>query len=127
MRLDMRTRKALVENLLKRYKRSGKNAKGKLLDEFVATTGFNRCYARRVLRDGHKPTNSSVPSDFVSVKPGRKKKYTLDILLPLKKIWGILNFPCGKRLVAAMAEMLKALHKHGEFHPADPLKAKLIK
>ncbi len=60
LELDMRTRKAVVKRLQARYKRSRKKTKAKLLDEFVALTGYNRCYARRVLRQGHKESISTV-------------------------------------------------------------------
>lgn len=114
----MRTRKALVDNLMKRYKRSGKKAKSKLLDEFIATSGFNRCYARRVLRLGHKQMNNpSRPLAILPVRQGRKKKYTQNILEALKKIWGILNFPCGKRLVPFLPEILRVLDRCGELLP----------
>jgi hypothetical protein len=111
-RLDMRTRKVLVDQLMERYRRSGKKAKGKLLDEYIALTGYNRCYARRVLRKGHKI--SGAPGHG----PGRKKKYGPDILAAVKKIWGILTFLCGKRLAAAMKETLAALERFKEIRLA---------
>lgn len=128
MRLDMRTRKGLVGNLVKRYKRSSKKAKSKLLDEFIATTGFNRCYATRVLRLGHKQMNDPCrPLVILPLRQGRKKKYTQNILDALKKIWGILNFPCGKRLVPFLPEILRVLDRCGELRPTkevgDNLKA----
>ncbi len=113
LRLDMKTRKVLVDKLMARYRRSGKKAKGKLLDEYIALTGYNRCYARRVLRNGHK--KSSEPCRG----PGRKKKYGPGVVAALKKIWGILNFLCGKRLVAAMPDMLVSLERSGEIR-LDP-------
>jgi hypothetical protein len=30
---------------------------------------------------------------------GRKPVYTEEVMAPLTKIWAILNFPCGERLV----------------------------
>jgi hypothetical protein len=52
MGMDMRTRKTVVKEAAKRYRRARKKDKGRLLDEFVALTGYNRCYAARVLRGG---------------------------------------------------------------------------
>ena len=111
----MRTRKVLVVKLMWRYQRCSKKAKGRLLDEYIALTGYNRCYARRVLRNGHK--KSSVPCQG----PGRKKKYGPGVLAALKKIWAILNVPCGKLLVAAMKDVLEALEKSREIriNPKD--------
>jgi hypothetical protein len=50
MGMDMRTRKPVVNETAERYRRTRKKDKGRLLDEFVALTGYNRCYAARVLR-----------------------------------------------------------------------------
>jgi hypothetical protein len=52
MGMDMRTRKTVVKEAAKRYRRARKKDKGRLLDEFVAFTGYNRCYAAHVLRGG---------------------------------------------------------------------------
>ena len=50
MRLTMAERKAVVEVTAGGYRRSGKKEKGRILDEFTQETGYNRSYARQVLR-----------------------------------------------------------------------------
>ena len=54
MGLDMKTSKTLVKEVARRYRRARKKDKWRFLDEFVALTGYNRCYAARVLRDSDK-------------------------------------------------------------------------
>ena len=49
MGLDMKTKKKLSEETAKRYYAAGKKQKTKILDEFIATTGYNRKYAIHVL------------------------------------------------------------------------------
>ena len=122
LEVDMRTRKVLVAKLQDRYRRAGKGAKGKLLDEFVALTGYNRCYARRVLRKGHQECRKG---SLIGGSQGRPKKYSRDVLGSLKKIWGVLNFACGKRLVAMMKEMVSVLEKWGELHCTKDVKTLL--
>ncbi len=46
----MSERKSVTEATAWRYRRSGKKGKGLILDEFVQVTGYNRAYARHVLR-----------------------------------------------------------------------------
>ena len=121
----MRTRKALVESFIARYKKYNKKAKSKLLNGFIEATGYNRCYARRVLRVGHKQRKSPGPSGPLITGRGRKKFYTPDILAALKKIWHILRFACGKRLIPAMPEMIRVLEKFGEIHFSGEIKKKL--
>ena len=50
MGLDMKTRKKLTEETAKRYCTAGKKQKSKIIDEFTATTGYNRKYAIHILK-----------------------------------------------------------------------------
>ena len=50
MGLDMKTKKKLSEETAKRYCTAAKKQKTKILDEFIATTGYNRKYAIHVLK-----------------------------------------------------------------------------
>lgn len=54
MKMDMRTRKTLVKEAAKRYRRAGKKDKGRLLDEFVDLNSYSRCYAAGVLSGAEK-------------------------------------------------------------------------
>lgn len=51
MGLDMKMKKKLSEETEKRYCMAGKKQKTKILDEFVATTKYNRKYAIHVLKN----------------------------------------------------------------------------
>jgi hypothetical protein len=57
-RVSMVTRNELVEAIAARYARSNRAAKARILDEFVAVTGFHRKHAVRLLRGG-VPTGQS--------------------------------------------------------------------
>jgi hypothetical protein len=46
----MKQRQAVTKVTAKRYGEAGKKEKQQMLDEFCRTTGYNRCYARWVLR-----------------------------------------------------------------------------
>jgi len=45
----MKERKVLTKVLCERYRRASKKDKGKILDEMVETTEYNRCYPRAPL------------------------------------------------------------------------------
>jgi len=47
--LTMRYRKAVTTEVQDRYKKSTKKKKGTILNEFIATTGYNRTCAARIL------------------------------------------------------------------------------
>ena len=50
MSLSLKERRAVVREVSKRYKKAKKKEKGRILDEFVKLTGYNRCYAAYLLR-----------------------------------------------------------------------------
>ena len=55
-RLSMATRSELVEAIIERYRSSDRADKQRILDEFVAVTGYHRKHAIRVLcRPEKKP------------------------------------------------------------------------
>ena len=51
MRLTMKQRQAVTSVTHERYRKAGKKEKQQILDEFCATTGYSRGYARFVLRN----------------------------------------------------------------------------
>jgi len=42
--IEMKLRKEISKAVVKRYKKSSKKEKGKILDEFTKITGYNRSY-----------------------------------------------------------------------------------
>ena len=95
MRLNMNERRTLVKVFVEKYRQARKKDKGILLDEFIELTGYSRSYASRALRD------------FKMVRAVRKKRpariiYDADVRLALEKVWTVLDYVCGKRLVAVL-------------------------
>jgi hypothetical protein len=120
----MKTRKAVTKEVRHRYRVARKKSKGVLLDEFVALTGYNRCYASRVLR---WQVVMWSPSRAPSVgRRGRERQYGGKVLEALKKIWAVLDFPCGKRLVANMDEMVSVLTRYKELRTSKATRQMLI-
>src|SRR5689334_14727909 len=65
-RLSMTTRRELTEAIGERYRRSDRNEKHQILDEFVALTGYHRKHAIRVLCRESQPPGT---------KPGPQRRY----------------------------------------------------
>jgi len=133
--LDMRQRKAVTKELKKRYNRATKKKKSIMLDEFCATTGYNRCYASWILKikkdrvlgymkAGGK-TIKFVAAKKKDKKKGRPRIYTYDVFLALKKIWVVFDLICGKRLAPFMAEAVGKLKKHKELETTGEVDRKL--
>jgi hypothetical protein len=49
MRLDMSSRKAIVQNSYREYQQAGRKGRGEILDRLIPVTGMNRDYLAAVL------------------------------------------------------------------------------
>jgi hypothetical protein len=49
MGLDMKDKKKICGQIARRYQKSGKKDKGKILDEYTETLGYNRNYFAHIL------------------------------------------------------------------------------
>ena len=52
--MSLGSKKELTEAIRNRYLKANKAEKGRILDEFVAATGYHRKYAIRLLKHGPK-------------------------------------------------------------------------
>jgi len=108
-----------------------------ILDEFNATTGYNRGYAARILRlkvgrvIGYARMGGKKIKYVIGKKKKTKKKrdkiYTYDVFLKLKKIWAIFDFICSKRLAPFMREAVEKLEACGEIDLTEKVREKLLK
>lgn len=103
------SKKELIMAIKPRYLKTSKKDKGTMLDEFCASTGYNRKYATRILQAGYD--NNRIKRVG---RKSRKKKYDNDFLAVVVKIWELLEFPCGKRLKPNLISTVKSLIRHGE-------------
>ena len=103
--MERRVRCELVETLRERYRQSGKSAKTKILDEFVAITGHHRKYAVRLLKKDATGTNRSPPN--------ARRIYGEAVKESLIVIWEASDRICGKRLKAILPQLLESMLCHG--------------
>src|SRR3989338_3971126 len=117
--LTMKQKCALSRAVRARYQRSTKKEKGRIIDEFIQTTGYNRSYARRILA-GVK-------------KRGKKRErkplqrfYDASVFYPLRTLWIAADGICGSRLAPFIPELLKVLQKHKEFRVKKDVRKNLL-
>ena len=103
--VSMETRSGLVAAISGRYARSRRDEKARILDEFVAVTGFHRKHAMRLLRSGG-PTAGAGP------RPGRRI-YGEAVRTALLVVWEASDRVCGKRLRAILPVLVEAMERHG--------------
>ena len=104
--LTMREKKALTAEIQDRYGKAIKKVKSKILDEFTATTSYNRNYAARILRlkvgkvIGYARTGGRKIKYVIGKRKKKKRKrpriYDYDVFLALKRIWIVFDFICCK-------------------------------
>ena len=107
----MTTRKELVEALRERYRSAAFGDRIKILDEFVALTGYHRKHAIRVLRDEVTKTSAA---------RARNRLYNEAVRQALTMLWEAADRVCGKRLKALIPLLVDAMERHGHLD-LDPI------
>jgi hypothetical protein len=105
MRVKRDSKHELAGQLQGRYLKAGKTERGRMLREFVETTGYHPKYASQLLRHG--------PPKVKTRRRGRPPRYGLAITAALKTVAEALNWICGKRLHGALADVVPALEAEG--------------
>ena len=125
----MAERKAVTAATRGRYQRASKKEKGKILGEFIELTGYHRVYARSLLRMVERKVVREQPrrAESKSATVKSRKIYDQQVLVVLRQIWMILDYICGKRLVAIMPEVLGRLEYFGELKVEVEVRAKLLR
>jgi hypothetical protein len=102
--MSLHSRQEYLQKVKKRYLKASVEAKSQMLDEYCANTKLNRKYVTWCL----SPRVSLVKK----IKNPRKKRtcaYGNNEIYYLKKIWEILDYPCGQRLKPQLPEMVAVL------------------
>lgn len=117
--LNMNQKIALSYVVRRRYQRNTKKEKGRILDEFISNTGYNRSYARRILSS--------------TKKQGRKRKhiirkrtYDASVFYPLRTIWIAEDNICGQRLKPFIPEALRILERDKNLRVTKEVRKKLL-
>jgi len=132
MRLTMKERKKATAILAPRYQKARKKEKGKMLNEFVALTGYLRSYASHVLNSHGKRVkinkNYTMQADIRKKAHWRREKiYDEDVKKPLIKIWYIMDCICGKRLAPVMGAVIRKLEQFKEIALDEKVREKLLR
>lgn len=128
----MKERKAVTRELAVRYRCSGKKQKGRILDEFVALTQYNRSYASYMLNNhGKRIWYGSEVFILDAVKKfkrrRREKIYDEDVKRVLVRIWEMMSWICGKRLKAILPEVVEKLKEFKEIIMSRETEQKVLK
>lgn len=113
------SKRELVLAIRLRYMRASKAEKSRILDEFVATTGYHRKYAIWLLRHGPRP------------KPTTRRRghpiYGQAVKQALTQVWEISGHLCSRRLHPFLPELLEVLERQHELVLPTATKALLLR
>jgi hypothetical protein len=128
----MRERKKVTSRLADTYRAGSKKMRGQILNCYIKTTGYNRCYGSYLLRNHGRRirvNNKLTVIGDVRLKAKRKSKrmYGNDVYLALKKVWYTAGCLCGKRLKPILPELIRKLEKHKELKVNKTIKRNLNK
>lgn len=110
-------RKEIVEALRARYGKATKLEKGQILGEFTAVSGHHRKHAIRLL--------SSLMKVPVKTVRASGRVYDEAVKTALTILWEAADRICGKRLKAAIPNLIRAMEKHGHLQ-LNPEVRKLV-
>ncbi|MBF5089847.1 transposase family protein [Novosphingobium sp. NBM11] len=116
-KVSMATRRELIEAVGARYRSADRASKGKVLDEFVAITGFHRKHAMRLLR--------AEPLIRETTRPERRI-YNEAVRGALLVLWEASDRLCGKRLRPLIPILIEAMEGHGHLDLDPAIKARLL-
>jgi hypothetical protein len=116
--MTIKSRRELVTAVTPRYGAARGKERERILDEFVASTGYNRKYAIHLLRHP--------PSERRPQKRRRSRQYNAKVEWALVDVWKVANCIAAKRLVPCLQDFVEALERHGELHFAPETRTLLL-
>jgi hypothetical protein len=116
--MTKQTKRELLKAIRPRYLKASQTAKGRILDEFVAVTGYNRKYAIHLLHNG--------PPKRSTRKDGRRRRYGPDVIAGLVQVCAASGHLCGKWLQPFLPELVEVLERHGEISLTSDTKTDLL-
>src|ERR1700756_5161366 len=112
------TRAELANAVRRRYRAETGKQKRRILDEFIATTGYHEKSAIRAL--------NTAPKIVARQTRNRPSLYDEAARAALIVLWEASDRVCGKRLRALLPILLPALERHGHLHLAEPMRQKIL-
>lgn len=117
--MNLQTRREILNSIRVRYQESDWQEKGKILDGFIAASGYDRKYAIKLL-NSNAVINKPVPTRQSRVK------YDEQVRQALIALWYAANQICAKRLVPFIPELVSAMERHGHLHLPAAVREKLL-
>lgn len=103
--MSIELRREYIRRLKKRYQKSRKHQKTKILDEFCQVAEYSRKYAIRIL--------SSTEEWQPVIRRGRQAKYNAAVVWHLRQIWEAMDYCGSKTMVGNLPEWIEYYFAEG--------------
>ena len=117
--MSLLTRRELLVQLVPRYREASRDQKSIILNEFIASTGYARKYAIRLL------TMPAVPMVVRTQRP-RPRRYGLEVQEVLRILWGAANYIGSKRLAPFLEELVPVMERHGHLKLTEATRIQVL-
>ena len=119
--MSLSTRREYLQKIKSRYLKGSVKEKTKLLDEYCQSSKLNRKYVIHLL-------SARVNLTQKKTRPRKPRPVTYGNreIVYLKKIWEIMDYPCGQRMQPLIGEMIAKLRQWQEISIPDHLVSKLV-
>ena len=116
--MSLQARRELLLSLRPQYVNASPREKKKLLNGFVAATGYNRKHAVTLLSKGINKKGEG--------RRKRKRKYDQAVVDALLIVWKAAYRVCSKRLIPFMPILVDSLIRHGHLDISETVKEQLL-
>jgi hypothetical protein len=120
-KITVQARRELVDAIGTRYRGAARCDKLRILDEFVAVTGYHRKHAIRMLNEAGAAGESPEPR-----VRSQGRVYDDAVREALIVLWEAADRVCGKRLKPLLPILLQALERHGHVHLDDTVRTRVL-
>jgi len=117
--MSFQSRRELLAQVVSRYREASREQKSIILNEFIASSGYARKYAIRLL-------SMPVVVPVVSIQRQRKRNYGTEVQEALQILWGAANFIGSKRLAPFLEELVPAMERHGHLEVTEKVRSQLL-
>lgn len=117
-RVSAKTRQELLKVVGERYRGSTRDEKLRILDEFVAVTGYHRKHAIRLFKARSAPGGSN--------RRSRLRLYDEAVREALIVLWEASDRICGKRLKPLLPLLVPALERYGHLTLESTVRARVL-
>jgi len=119
--MSLLARREMLIGVNHAYCKAFKSEKTKILDGFVAVTGYDRKYAIQLLSRKIQP-----PSDE-HTQASWGQMYDEQFVHVLTIVWNTANQICSKRFVPFIPNLVSAMERHGHLRITEEIRGKLLK